>query len=207
MPGAAYVALGLLALAWLGPLPQLARHSFAAHMALHMTLVAGVAPLVALGLSGSRFDPVKRAPRWCAAIPASLVELVIVWSWHVPLLHVLARQHSAVFALEQVSFLAAGCWLWISALGGDARQRPLRAGAGIVALVLTFAHMTLLAALLMLSPRAVYGHAGSSPMAALADQELGGVIMVAATAGACLPAVLALATRLLRYRALGSARP
>jgi putative membrane protein len=44
---------GMLAVAWLGPLPGMATHSFAAHMTLHMVVVAIAAPLIAIGLAGA----------------------------------------------------------------------------------------------------------------------------------------------------------
>jgi putative membrane protein len=53
------LACGCLTLAavWLGPLPQLAQQAFWAHMAMHMGVVAVVAPLLALGVAGRRLDP------------------------------------------------------------------------------------------------------------------------------------------------------
>lgn len=177
----------LLALAWLGPLPAASAHSFAAHMTLHMTLVAVAAPLLALGIAGSRFDPVMRAPQTMSPIPASLVELLIVWIWHTPALHHAARVSPGVFALEQLSFLAVGTYFWLAVLGGDPRTRRLRAGGGTIALVLTFAHMTLLGSVLALTPRPLYhdllGHSH-----ALADQHLGGAIMLIVGALSYIPA-------------------
>src|SRR5687767_6282805 len=87
------LALGLmvLALAWLGPLPDWARQSFSAHMSMHMAVVALGAPLVALGISGSALDPAAAVPRFFAPIPASIAELVVVWVWHTPVLHHAAR--------------------------------------------------------------------------------------------------------------------
>jgi putative membrane protein len=173
--------LGLLTLAvlWLGPLPTLARHTFAAHMALHMGLVAVAAPLLALGLAGGSFDPVRKTPAFFPPVPLSLLELVVVWAWHAPALHHLARHGLAGFAAEQGTFLTAGLLVWLSAFGGDTSRRPERAGAGIAALLLTSMHMTLLGALLALTPRALYGHeraaAGLTP---LEDQHLGGAIML-----------------------------
>ena len=54
---------------------------------------------------------------------------------------------------EQLSFAAAALFLWIAILGGDARERAARAGTGVIALVLTFAHMTMLGVLIALAPR------------------------------------------------------
>jgi putative membrane protein len=175
-----------LAAAWLGPLPRLAAQSFAAHMVLHMTVVAAAAPLIAVGLAGGRFDPVRRAPALLAAIPASLVELVVVWAWHTPALHHAARQAPLAFAAEQASFLGAGLFLWLAIAGGDSGLRRARAGAAVLALALTFAHMTLLGALLALTPRPLYHHHPAAAAGALADQHAGGVLMLAASGVACI---------------------
>ena len=110
--------LAALAAAWLGPLPHLARHSFSAHMALHITVVAICAPLIAAGIANTRFDPVPRWPQLFAPIPASILELVAVWGWHLPALHQAARAQPAVMLVEQSAFLVSGLLLWMSALGG-----------------------------------------------------------------------------------------
>ncbi len=168
------LGLGLLGLAgaWLGPLPELARHSFVAHMSLHIALVALLAPLIAVGLAGSRLDPVRDAPWLFAPIPAALVEMVVVWGWHAPALHRFTRQLPELLVLEQLMFLAVGLWVWLAAFGGDPRQHAARAGGGIICLLLTSMHMTLLGALLTLAPRLLYAH-GS-----LREQQLGGLIML-----------------------------
>jgi putative membrane protein len=169
-----------LAAAWFGPLPAMARHSFAAHMSMHIAVVAIAAPLIALALAGTSVDPVRMAPRLMAPVPISLIELVIVWAWHVPALHQAARGQAEVFVFEQASFLTAGALLWVAAIGGDREQRRLRAGAGIAALLFTSMHMTLLGALFALADRPLFQHGGvAGGAAATADQQLGGVIMLA----------------------------
>ena len=177
----ASLAVGLLTLAaaWAGPLPSLAPRSFAAHMAMHMAVVAIAAPLIAIGVAGRRFDPVCRVPAMFAPIPASLVELAVVWAWHAPALHHAARHGSAIFVLEQGSFLAAGLLVWLSVFGGKARWRANRAAAGVVALLLTSMHMTLLGALLALAPRPLYLHQATlEALTPIQDQHLGGAIML-----------------------------
>lgn len=175
------LTFGLITLAavWLGPLPQLARHAFFAHMTMHMGVVAVAAPLLALGLAGGRFDPVCRLPRLFAPIPASVLELIVVWAWHAPALHHLARHSTAGLVAEQGTFLLAGLLVWLSAFGGTAGRRAGRTAAGIVGLLLTSMHMTLLGALLALTPRPLYGHVhGAAGLTALEDQHLGGAIML-----------------------------
>ena len=203
-----------LAGAWGGPLPRMAGSSFSAHMTLHMAIVAVASPLLALGMSDTRFDPVKTRWAWLfAPVPASVIELIIVWAWHAPALHHAARHSSLGFFVEQSSFLIAGLWVWLSAFGGAARQairrpNPMRSedtadgvdaqglghvqraadersmivqrrGAGVLGLLLTSMHMTFLGALLALSPRLLFQHhSGLGGLSPLADQHLGGAIML-----------------------------
>jgi len=89
----------VLMMAWLGPLPELARSSFAAHMTLHMAVVAVAAPLLSIAAAGRHYDPVRRIPNWFAPVPASVGELIIVWTWHSPLLHHFARHEAIGFVL------------------------------------------------------------------------------------------------------------
>lgn len=162
------LALGAatLAAAWAGPLPTLAGHLFSAHMAMHMAVVAVAAPLLALGVDPARWPRLDRLP---APLPASMIELVVVWVWHAPALRHAAHGSALVLAVEQASFLGAGLLLWLSVLGRG------RGAAGVVALLLTSVHMTLLGVLLTLATRPLYDR----DVAALPDQQLGGILMLA----------------------------
>jgi putative membrane protein len=177
------MALGLLVLtaAWLSPLAETAA-PFSLHMTRHMGVVAVAAPLLALSLAGSRFDPVPRLPGLLAPVPACVVEFVIVWAWHAPGLHDAARHTLLGMVLEQSSFLFSGLLVWIAAFGGSGAQRQQRGGAGVLSMLLTSMHMTLLGALLALAPRPLYAHAhhGSAErfLTPLGDQHLGGAIML-----------------------------
>jgi putative membrane protein len=204
----ALFALGViaLALAWLGPLPQLAPGPFSAHMTMHMGVVALAAPLIAFGLGGTAYDPVRRAPRWFAPVPASVVELIAVWAWHAPGLHHFARHTTLGLVLEQGMFLGSGLLVWLAAFGGARGDRADRIAQGGLALLLTSMHMTLLGALLALPPRALYAHHGAhahsgATITPLEDQHLGGAIMLVAGGLAYLSGGLALSIELLRRRA------
>jgi len=189
--------LVLLVAVWAGPLPETAARSFAAHMFIHMTVVAIAAPLLAMGLAGSRIDPARKTPRAFAAVPASFVELAVVWVWHAPVFHHAAAAGGPAFAAEQASFLAAGLFFWRSVLASTGTQARIESN-GLVALLLTFAHMTLLGALFALTPRPLYHTELAS---ALADQQLGGVLMLVVSAGSYIGGALWIAGGLLRSRA------
>lgn len=210
----AWLAAGCLVLgaAWLGPLPGWSRHAFSAHMLMHMAVVAVAAPLLALGLAGSRADPACRWPAWFAPIVASIIEFVVVWAWHAPALHQAARASAGMLVLEQASFLAVGLLLWLSAFGGSEARRRERAAAGIGGLLLTSMHMTLLGVLLALAGRPLYVHAGGDAVALpfgltlLQDQHLGGVLMLAVGGSAYLAGALGLLAGLLRGRGEAGSR-
>jgi putative membrane protein len=198
----AALLLGLLALAcaWIGPLPWLAERAFFGHMTMHMIVVAVAASLLGVGIAGTRADPVLRWPALFPPVPVSLIEFVAVWAWHAPAMHHVARASSGGLIAEQGSFLVSGLLLWISVLGGATAGIAERRGAGIVALLLTSMHMTLLGALLALSPRPLYPHGGFGELSPLADQHLGGVVMLAVGGVTYLAGALVMLAGLLRER-------
>ncbi|RUV63263.1 MAG: cytochrome-c oxidase [Mesorhizobium sp.] len=196
----ACLILGLLVLAlvWVGPLLDAWRDSFSAHMLAHMGVVAIAAPLMAIGIPLRPKPDANRA--FTLALPASLVELIIVWSWHAPALRTLAQSSLFATAIEQAMFLAAGLFLWLTCLprrGSDITGNA----AGAFALLLTSIHMTLLGALLALTPRPLYGTGEIScfgvALSAQQDQELGGVIMLLVGAAVYLAGGVTLFARLL----------
>jgi putative membrane protein len=201
MMRAFYLSAGLLTLAaaWVGPLPQLARQAFFAHMTMHMAVVTVAGPLIAFAVAGSRFDPVRRVPVFFAPVQASIVELVVVWAWHAPALHHAARHTGGWMAAEQSTFFLSAFVVWLSAFGGETGVEGCRRGAGVVALLLTSMHMTLLGALLALSGRPLYIHVeGLAGLSPIEDQHLGGAIMLVAGGLAYLVGGLRLTIEMLR---------
>ena len=175
------------------------------HMAAHMAAVSIAAPLIAYGVAGTRIDPATRWPSVVSPLPMSVVELLVVWGWHLPASRGLADGHAAGLALEQAMFLAAGLLLWSACLGTlDAGSSARRAG-GVIALLLTMMHMTLLGALIALAPRTLFGTAGFTcfgvAVSPMVDQQLGAVIMLLVGAGSYLIGGLALLSTLLWRRA------
>lgn len=179
-----WAGLVVLAVAW-SPLPAMAVGGpFAAHMLRHLLLVAVAAPLLALAVMRSHPAWGRSVARACPPLLASALEFVVVWGWHAPALHHAARAGIVPFGLEQTLFLGSGLLLWVTALA--------RPAAGIVALLVTAGHMTLLGVLLALSPRPLFGDGHMAH-----DQELGGVLMLAVGGVAYLAGGLALLARLL----------
>lgn len=172
--------LALLALLWLGPLPEMSRTAFSAHMILHLGIVAVAAPLLAIGMKRVGFGLNRLRPGLKSAAAASVFDFVMVWAWHAPPLHEAASRDLSVFALQQVSFLAAGLLIWGVAFAGDRRED---AGAGAVAMLATFMHMTMLGALLALAPALIYAPdvcIGAFGFERLEDQRFGGTLMAIA---------------------------
>jgi putative membrane protein len=191
----AFLGFSTLAVAW-SPLPAtLAPGTFSAHMAGHMLLVAVAAPLLAASLARTVPGLTTRMASICPPVPASLVELLLVWGWHAPVLHRAARAGGSALVAEQAAFLLAGFWLWATALARDAEGRLARGPEGILALLLTATHMTLLGVLLALAPRPLFTHSDPAP---LTDQELGGVVMLVVGGAAYLAGGLYLLARLLQ---------
>jgi putative membrane protein len=165
------------------------------HMVAHMTAVAIAAPLIAFGISGTRADPAFWLPRIVAPMAMMLLELTTVWLWHLPALRAAAHGSWMVTAIEQACFFVAGLLLWSSVL--HAPQRI----AGIGALLLTSMHMTLLGVLIGLAPRPLYVHHGTYfGLGTLADQQLGGVVMLVVGAASYMIGGLVLLAELLKAR-------
>lgn len=195
----AALAAGMLVLVavWFGPLLGSWRASFAAGMVAHMGVIAVAAPLIAIGMP----DRWRPGPSMPAGLPvlASVLELFAVWGWHAPVMRAAAEASVAVTIAEQATFLIVGVLLWSTSFAAP-RERT-HAAAGAAALLLTSIHMTLLGALLALSPRPLFGVGDVTCFGVLLDagqdQQLGGVIMLLAGALAYLFGGLSLVARLL----------
>jgi len=172
-----FLGVMVLAALWLGPLPAISRHAFSWHMILHLGVGLVAAPLIAIGAircGGGFGEPRHPLLLGCTA---SLVEMVVVWGWHAPLLHEAAALDERMFAAQQLSFLFAGMIVWGASFSGSSRAA---AGAGALALLLTFTHMVMLGMLLVLASHLIYSPIvcqGSFGLGPLEDQHLGGALM------------------------------
>jgi putative membrane protein len=198
-----FAGIGVLLLAWAGPLPAMVAASFAAHMTLHMTVVGIGIPLLAAGIG--TWVAAKDWLRSQVALPVavSVLDLLVVWGWHAPALHHASRTLPWALAAEQLSFALVSLLVWLVALASTAETRRSAALAGAMALFFTSMHMTLLGALIGLAPRPIYGHRHhpAAGLPVLADQQLGGVIMLAIGGVIYLAGGLVLMARVLQRKA------
>lgn len=115
--------IALLLLAFASPVASLGeRELFSLHMLQHV-VVGDLAPLCLLGgLSGPMLRPllalrpVERLRVLANPAVALPIWAVNLYVWHVPLLYEAAVRHSAVHALEHVSFFTAGLIVWLPVL-------------------------------------------------------------------------------------------
>ncbi|MGP3697011.1 cytochrome c oxidase assembly protein [Rhodobacter sp. NSM] len=178
-PGVLALGAGLVILLalWAGPLPDLARISFSWHMILHLGVILAAAPLIALGLS--RIAPLSLGWPIVFAVVASLAELAVVWGWHAPRLHEAAALDPMLFRVQQASFLLAGVLVWLPGLAPGRAA----AAAGLLTMLFSLMHMTMLGVLLTLAPRLLYAPeiCGSAfGLDPLGNQRLGGAMMAVA---------------------------
>jgi putative membrane protein len=146
-------------------------------MILHLSIVTVASPLLAYGVAA--YLPAMRnfrdAISWL--LLATVFEMVVVWGWHVPVLHSYAALHDGAFVLQQLSFLLAGLAVWTAAFNAGS---PAAAAAGSIALFLTFMHMSMFGLLLTLAPRLLYPPElclGAFGLNSLEDQQFGGLLM------------------------------
>ncbi|MRI57188.1 cytochrome c oxidase assembly protein [Methylobacterium sp. DB1607] len=179
---AAFAAgFGVTVLALVSPLCPLSVALFAARVGQHMLIALVGAPLVVLGRPGAalrallpaRADPA--APE-IGPVTAGLLFAVALWLWHMPVPYSATFRSDCVYWLMHVSLLASACLLWHSLL-----TRENGALVGLTVGIGTSIQMGFLGAILTLAGRPLFpDHRVSAPpwgLSALADQQLGGVLM------------------------------
>lgn len=186
---AAFVLGSLLALVALcSPLDGLGDdYLFSAHMAQHMLLMFGAPPLWLLGIPEWAWQTIyqtRLGRRLVAVVGMPLAAFMlfnaVMWLWHLPTAYDFALEHENVHILEHLSFLLAALIGWAPGLL-PAPVNPLSKPARALFLFANTFPCTALAALFTLSGRVLYPFYESAPriwgMTALADQQLGGLLM------------------------------
>jgi cytochrome c oxidase assembly factor CtaG len=187
--------LAVVAVALASPLEHLSGELASAHMAQHLLLVVGAAPLLILarpfstlarGAPGAlvwitsargRLGLSHRRTRtWLHPITLSVVHIAVLWVWHNPILYDAAVRNPWVHALEHASFLGTALLFW-SAI----RASVLPEGGKILLLFALAMQGVALAVLLVFAPAPWYGSYASSTAAwgltPLDDQQLAGALM------------------------------
>jgi cytochrome c oxidase assembly factor CtaG/cytochrome c2 len=191
--------LFLTAIALISPLHQLGGALFSAHMLQHELLMAVAAPLLVLGRPivpmlwalppGARRSIGDAATHrvssrlWRAIsnpLSAFLLHALAIWGWHAPNLYDASVRSEVVHTAQHLSFVLTALLFWWSILGPAARRRG--GGIGIISLVGTALHTTLLGALIATADQplfSAYTDAGTRAwgLTPLGDQQLGGLIM------------------------------
>ncbi len=188
--------LATLAVALASPLDPLGEELFWVHMVQHELLMLVAAPLlvvarpsgpllrglpraggraVGLILRGRLLRPVWR---WLATpLAAWLAHAVVLWGWHLPAAFSASLENTWIHALQHLSFM------WVALLFWWALARSSQSGSatGVIYLFTTAVHSCALGALLTFAPTPWYPpYLDTAPhwgLSALADQQLGGLIM------------------------------
>jgi cytochrome c oxidase assembly factor CtaG len=212
-------AMLALSLALIWPFDVLGGSILSAHMVQHVLLTAVAAPLLvlaapltvglwALPLAARRAagafthaPGLRQGWRWLTLpLFAWAFYAASLWLWHMPPFYEAAARDWLVHLLEHLCFLASALVLWWAALS-SARASALGVVAGIFLLFTTAVQDGLLGALLVFSPRPLYGfYVGSAQLLGrdpLTDQQLAGVFMWIFGGMVYLGAALSLAWRLL----------
>lgn len=219
--GAFVVGWFALAVALVSPLEAAATDRFAWHMVQHLLLTTIAAPLLAVGDAGRAVRtclPYRVRVAWAAAarrlvgltrpvlaLPlAGLVATATFLVWHAPGLYDLAVGNGAVHLAEHTTMFGSAYLLWRAVVTAARRGAELAAAATVA--VVTLPEIAL-GALLAVSPRAWYGAYELAPAAALADQQLGGLLMWVPTGVVHLGVALALGFRALSPAAGATVEP
>ena len=186
----------VLTLSLASPLDPLGEQLFSAHMVQHELMMLVAAPLLVLSRPsapllrgfplwlGRAVGAILR-PRglrslwhWFASPPAAwLIHALVLWGWHLPALFTASIGNTAVHVLQHLSFLWVALLFWWALW----RSRGRGSLVGVLYLFTTAVHASVLGALLTFSPAVWYApYEATAPswgLSALADQQLGGLIM------------------------------
>lgn len=184
----------VLVVGLVSPLDALGEELFSMHMLQHELLMLVAAPLLVLGkplavfawglplrvrqaIAGSlRAGWWRTTWRWLTApLSAWSLHAIVLWAWHVPVLFQASLESDAIHNAQHASFLGSAVLFWWALL----RRRP--DGTSVLYVFTTLLHTGFLGALLTFSPTVLYPiyieSAGRWGLTALADQQLGGLIM------------------------------
>ncbi|HLH23037.1 MAG TPA: cytochrome c oxidase assembly protein [Chloroflexota bacterium] len=161
---------------------------FSVHMTQHLMLVLGAVPLMLLGTPAWMVRPLYHHPlagpvlRWCTRPLIALVLFnVTLAAWHLPQLYDWTLWNHNAHILEHITFMVTAVFMWWPILSPLPELPRLTYPLQMLYLFVQSLVPGVLAALLTFSDRVIYPTYGAAPrissLDALADQQLGGLIM------------------------------
>lgn len=165
------------------------------HMTEHIAIMNVAAPVLALAIHrrGRQMATDGRS-----LLLATCAQLTALFGWHVPAALSAVHASSALHIVMQVTLLAAALWFW-TMIVAQVRASRWRA---IVALLITGKLVCMLGAVLTFAPRPLYafgpGHPAAHVAETLTDQQLAGLLMLAACPLTYVLAGVVIAARWLR---------
>lgn len=179
------------------------------HMTLHILLMNLLAPLLAWIATLSSASPWGNLGSTRALVVAAVFQIVLLWLAHAPSVMAWSVAGGLPAAMLPVALFVAALIFWGSVFAQHGAER----WRALVALLLTGKLFCLLAALLVFAPRHLYPamlagahtHAAAETASLLADQQLAGLLMIAACPLTYVAAATAIAARWLKEG--GSADP
>jgi putative membrane protein len=172
----------------------------ASHMGWHILAMNIVAPVVAgFVVAHRQTQETKPSRLWIATV----VQIAVVWIAHAPFIQTVALALPAVQLATHGLLLAAALVFWMSLLS----LPEVRRWHAIPALLLTGKLVCLLAVLLVFSPRTLYGasHWHGAPIPPLDDQQMAGLLMIAACPLSYLVAAIVITVQLINQRTADAA--
>lgn len=197
----AIVGLGLLAVAYLGPLETLAHTYFWAHMGQHLVVMMLAAPFLVLSSPvrlavTATSGPTRRAIVRALRSPLALFLVNPVFTWllfaltlvvtHVTLvMEWILTDHDAMAMVERPLYLIAALLFYYPLIGNDLCPRRPKPAFRLLALLLMMIPETMLGMVIFFAPVTLYPSYVASARAlqhnALNDQKLAGALMWALT--------------------------
>jgi putative membrane protein len=189
--GLVTAGVAALAVAWL-PSPWNVHGTLAGHMLQH---------LVVMNIAALLFAVACRPRVRGMLMAASLLQIALLWGWHVPPVHAAASHSLLLMALMQASLLAIAFLFW-SALLAHPVEKSWQA---ILAGLITAKAFCLFGAVLCFARHPLYSaHAdhGAGHLSPMDDQQLAGLLMMASCAVVYVAAAVVLFVRWINQMSL-----
>ena len=161
-------------------------------MAVHIAAMNVLAPLFALAIVATARRAIATGVFWAAAV----LQIAILWAWHLPAAQQFSGHGLAGLLSMHGSLFLASLAFWTALLRLAGAQR----WHGILGLLVTGKFSCLLAALLVFAPRPLYTMTHHA-LPSLEDQQLAGLLMIAACPLSYVVAGIVLTVQLIRESA------